>query len=156
MLTAVWRDQRWPDVVAGISARFSKFAFVLFCYKRNHLVTGPSNLNVSLDFVSENIEILGKQNSLLPSGQVIKCLLFLLGQVIECLIQQLPCSANSSFARSGHIIRNKLCWDANNAVGKIFFVLKVLLRYLRPSIIYSVPRDWIVQRAYLFHKRRQI
>ena len=22
----------WPDVVAGISARFSKFAFVLFCY----------------------------------------------------------------------------------------------------------------------------
>ena len=32
MLTAVSRDQRWPDVVAGISARFSKFAFVLFCY----------------------------------------------------------------------------------------------------------------------------
>ena len=25
MLTAVARDQRWPDVVAGISARFSKF-----------------------------------------------------------------------------------------------------------------------------------
>ena len=23
---------RWPDVVAGISPRFSKFAFVLFCY----------------------------------------------------------------------------------------------------------------------------
>ena len=30
MLTAVVRDQRWPDVVAGISARFSKFA--LFCF----------------------------------------------------------------------------------------------------------------------------
>ena len=30
MLTAVARDQRWPDVVAGISARFSKFDFVLF------------------------------------------------------------------------------------------------------------------------------
>ena len=28
MLTAVARDQRWPDVVAGISARFSTFAFV--------------------------------------------------------------------------------------------------------------------------------
>ena len=27
MLTAVARDQRWPDVVAGISARFSKFVF---------------------------------------------------------------------------------------------------------------------------------
>ena len=33
--------QHWPDVVAGISARFSKFAFVLFCYITNHLMTGP-------------------------------------------------------------------------------------------------------------------
>ena len=41
MLTAVARDQRWPDVVAVISARFSKFAFVLFCYITNHLMTGP-------------------------------------------------------------------------------------------------------------------
>ena len=32
ILKAVARDQRWPDVVAGISAGFSKFAFVLFCY----------------------------------------------------------------------------------------------------------------------------
>ena len=31
MLTPVARDQRWPDVVAGISVRFPKFAFVLFC-----------------------------------------------------------------------------------------------------------------------------
>ena len=30
-------------------------------------------LNASLDFVSGNIEILGKQNSLFPSGPVIKC-----------------------------------------------------------------------------------
>ena len=36
----------------------------------------PSNLNVALDFVSGNIEILGKQNSLFPSGPVIKCLIF--------------------------------------------------------------------------------
>ena len=35
----------------------------------------PSNLNVSLDFVSGNIEILGKQNSLFPKGPVMKCLL---------------------------------------------------------------------------------
>ena len=33
MLTAVARDQRWPNVVAGISARFSKFAFVLLYNK---------------------------------------------------------------------------------------------------------------------------
>ena len=30
---------------------------------------------VLLDFVSGNIEILGKQNSLFPSGPVIKCLM---------------------------------------------------------------------------------
>ena len=30
MLTAVARDQRWLDIVAGILARFSKFDFVLF------------------------------------------------------------------------------------------------------------------------------
>ena len=33
MLTAVARDQRWPDVVAGISARFSNFGFVLLYNK---------------------------------------------------------------------------------------------------------------------------
>ena len=31
-------------------------------------MTGPWNLNVSVDFVSGDIEILGKQNSLFPSG----------------------------------------------------------------------------------------
>ena len=41
MLTAVANVQRWPDVVAGISACFSKFAFVLFCYVTNYLMTGP-------------------------------------------------------------------------------------------------------------------
>ena len=48
MLTAVARDRKWPVVVAGISARFSKFAFVFFCYITNHLMTGPLVL-VSLD-----------------------------------------------------------------------------------------------------------
>ena len=57
---------------------------------------------------------------------------------------------DSPFAWSGHMVRNKLCWDANNAVGLPkqrkagldwyeFLVLKVPLCYLRPSIIYSVP-----------------
>ena len=33
----------WPllHVMAGISARFSNFAFVLFCYITNYLMTGP-------------------------------------------------------------------------------------------------------------------
>ena len=42
----------------------------------------PSNLNVSLDFVSGNIEILVKHNSLFPSGPVIKCLLLQLPAVL--------------------------------------------------------------------------
>ena len=77
MLTAFARDHRCHDVVAGISSRFSKFAFVLFYNITNHLMTGPlGNKNfVSLDFVYGNIEILGKQNSLFPSGPVIKRLL---------------------------------------------------------------------------------
>ena len=82
MLTAVATDQSWPDVVAGISARFSKFAFVLFCYITNHLMTGAlgnsefclPRISVFpwLDFVSRSIEILGKQNSLFALGPVIK------------------------------------------------------------------------------------
>ena len=33
----------WPllHAMAGISSRFSNFAFVLFCYITNHLMTGP-------------------------------------------------------------------------------------------------------------------
>ena len=38
----------------------------------------PENLNVSLDFVSGNIAVLGKQNPLFLSGPVIKCKLLLL------------------------------------------------------------------------------
>ena len=44
-------------------------------------------------------------------------------------------------------------WDFQNKgksgwSGKSSFVLKVPLRYLRPSVIYSVPCDQILQRAY--------
>ena len=37
----------WPllHMMAGISARFSNFAFVLFCYITNHLMTGPLGNN---------------------------------------------------------------------------------------------------------------
>ena len=46
-------------------------------------------------------------------------------------------------------------WDFQNKgksrwTGTSSFVLKVPLRNLRPSVIYSVPCDWIVQRAYCF------
>ena len=48
------------------------------------------------------------------------------------------------FALSGHMVRNKLCLDANNAVGNkgksgwtgtSSFVLELPLHYLRPCII---------------------
>ena len=76
MLTAVARD-RW-----NLSAVFKFcFCFVLLYNKSlndwslgQQWILFPSNLNVSLDFVSGNIEVLGKQNSLFPSGPVIKCL----------------------------------------------------------------------------------
>ena len=73
MLTAVTRD-RWS---LGAVFKFY-FCFVLL-YNDWSLgekwILFPSNLNVSLDFVSGNIEILRKQISLFPSGPVIKCLL---------------------------------------------------------------------------------
>lgn len=59
---------RWPDAVTGILARFftcfdpfdqEKMNDIIFSW--NHLY-----LSVSLDFVSINIEITGKHNSLLP------------------------------------------------------------------------------------------
>ena len=51
-LRKLWRQTRnssllpakcWPllHVIAGISVWFSNFAFVLFCYITNHLMTGP-------------------------------------------------------------------------------------------------------------------
>ena len=56
-------------------------------------------------------------------------------------------------------IRNKLYWDAKNAVGlskqgtltspvRLSFVLKVSLRHLRPSVIFAVKCDQILQGAY--------
>ena len=77
MLTAVARD-RW-----NLSMVFQFcFCFVLLYTKSlndwslgEQWILFPSNLNVPVDFVSGNIEILGKQNSLFPSGPVIKCLM---------------------------------------------------------------------------------
>ena len=101
----------WPllHLMAGISARFSNFAFVLFCYITNHLMTGPlgiqqwilfpSNLNVSLDFVLGNIKILEKQNSLFPLGPVVKCLL-----LSPC--RRLPASAPLTVCRAGTTLRS--------------------------------------------------
>ena len=49
-------------------------------------------------------------------------------------------------------------WDFQNKgksgwTGKSLFVLEVPLRHLRPSVIYSIPCDWILQRAYCSSRR---
>ena len=49
-------------------------------------------------------------------------------------------------------------WDFQNKgksgwTGKSSRVLEVPLRHLRPGVIYSIPCDWILQRAYLQEKR---
>ena len=72
--TAVARDG-W-----NLSAVF-KFCFNDWSLGEQRILN-PSNLNVSLDFVSGNIEILGKQNSLFPKGPVIKCLLLAVYQCV--------------------------------------------------------------------------
>ena len=46
-------------------------------------------------------------------------------------------------------------WDFQNKgksgwTGESSFVLKVPLRHLRPSVIYPVPCDWILQMAYSY------
>ena len=52
-------------------------------------------------------------------------------------------------------------WDFQNKgksgwTGTSSFVLGVPLRHLRPSVIYSVPCDWILQMAYLQSYHRGI
>ena len=50
-------------------------------------------------------------------------------------------------------------WDFQNkgtrtSPARLSFVLKVPLRNLLPSVIYSVPCDWFAQRAYSIGRRR--
>ena len=62
------------------------------------------------------------------------------------------------FARPGHLVINyagtqETQWDFQNkgtrtSPDRLSFVLTVPLCNLRPSIIYSVPCDWIVERTY--------
>ena len=62
----------------------------------------PSNLNVSRDEVEGNIEILGKQNSLFPSGPVIKCLLYYEWAIVSFFQMSRPQSVSCSFFKESH------------------------------------------------------
>ena len=59
--------------VAGITARYSKFAFVLFCYITNHLMTGPLG----------NSEFCFPRISMFPSTSSRETLRFS-GNIIHC------------------------------------------------------------------------
>ena len=110
LLTAVARDG-W-----NLSAVFKFCCCFVLLYNKSlndwslgeKWILFPSNLNVSLDFVSGNIEILGKQNSLFPSGPVIKCLLLYLptqirfpigGECVTCRESKLTKNINFGLAR---------------------------------------------------------
>ena len=78
---------RWPDVVARVSARFSKFPFVLFCYITNQLLTSP----------------LGNSGFCFPKGPVIQDLTHVRRR------RQGPCLLKSAFIfhfRSLHLVRS--------------------------------------------------
>ena len=52
-------------------------------------------------------------------------------------------------------------WDFQNkgtltSLALLSFVLEVPLRHLRPSVIYSVPCDRILQRAYLLRAQEEL
>ena len=62
MLTAVARDQRWPDVVAGISARFLNFALICFVLLSNKSLNDWS-LGEQWILFPSNLEPLDSQES---------------------------------------------------------------------------------------------
>ena len=107
MLTAVARDQRWYDVVAGISARFSKFSFVSFCYITNHSMT--DSLRYS-EFCFPRISM--PNNSLFHSGLVIKCL----------KMRSFSCRVKTIFFTGG---REGLC------ISSTIYVITLLIDTLR-------------------------
>ena len=73
MLTAVARDQRWPDVVAGISARFENLLFFCFVllYKKSEGNSEFCFPRISMFPTTSSLETL--RNSLFPSEPGIKC-----------------------------------------------------------------------------------
>ena len=93
----------WPHVMAGISAWFSNFAFVLFCYITNHLMTGPlgnsefsfprismfpsTSSRETLRFSGNKIHCSPRDQSLsvycLPRGQSSSVLLYLPAQKLK-------------------------------------------------------------------------
>ena len=106
--------------------------------------------------LEEQVAATCPSNSSHEASQKFKLVWIALVSVISGLTCKRDERVNKPFARSGHMVRNKLCCDAGYTVGlskhkgksgwtgTSFFVLEVPLRYLRPSVIYSVLCDRIL------------
>ena len=84
--------------VAGISARFSKFAFVLFCYITNHLMTGPFG----------NSEFCFPQISMFPSTSSRETLRFS-GNKIHCSPRDQSLSVKYHYYVGSNLQKATLC-----------------------------------------------
>ena len=95
--------------VAGISARFSKFAFVLFCYITNHVMTGPLG----------NSEFCFPRISMFPSTSSRETLRFS-GNKIHCSPRDQSLSVKYSLRLRRIIVNYKHEWQfgrSRNAAG---------------------------------------
>ena len=141
----------WPllHVIDGILARFSNFndwslgeQWILF----------PSNLNVSLDFVSGKIEIRGKQNSLFPSGIVIKCYMLTLHDLeIQAIIFKKFVVTLRIWTRptnmSSRISSNLLTADRGRGGGGVEGPLYGLYEYVPRDRVDRFWSSWSLQRV---------
>ena len=87
----------WPDVVAGISARFSKFALLLFCYITNRLMTRPLG----------NSEFCFPRISLFPETSSRETMRFS-GNKIHCSPRDESLSVNCIFTTTAEILARSL------------------------------------------------
>ena len=88
--------------VAGISARFSKFAFVLFCYITDHLMTGPLG----------NSEFCFPRISMFPSTSSRETLRFS-GNKIHCSPRDQSLSVNCQTLINDLTFLLKMKWPKN-------------------------------------------
>ena len=103
--------------VAEISARYSKFAFVLFCYITNHLMTGPLG----------NSEFCFPRISMFPSTSSRETLRFS-GNKIHCSPRDQSLSVKSLFTGLGLLAYKRFCiklYKLDESFVKYFCVAQV-------------------------------
>ena len=87
--------------LAGVSVSFSKFAFFLFCYVTNHLMTGPEG---NSEFCLSRILMLpltSSRKTLRFSGNKIHCSPRDQSLSVKCVICGYPCSLVPRVSHAG-------------------------------------------------------